>query len=118
LKCEKRFTTHERVIWGEITIYKKNGKKEVFDREKVLLGIRKACEKRPVTTEVIERMVNRIEELVRKKDGKVTTSYIGEIVSRELKKVDHVAYIRFASVYRDFADVSDFKKEIKQLVTN
>jgi transcriptional repressor NrdR len=117
LKCAKRFTTHERVEWSGIMIQKKDGRKEAFNRTKVLAGISKACEKRPVTPEVMERMVHRIEDTLRKRTGLITSSFIGELVSRELKKVDKVAYIRFASVYRDFADISDFKKEIKQLVT-
>lgn len=81
-----------------------------------MTGIQKACEKRPVSEEQIEAMTNRIEERIRKKGKEIKTSAIGEFVSHELRKVDKVAYIRFASVYRDFTDVSDFKKEIKSLL--
>lgn len=116
LKCEKRFSTHESVELGDIKIIKKNGSREDFDRTKVMAGITKACEKRPVTGEVIDKMVDRIEEKIRRRGGEVKSSIIGELVSRELKKTDKVAYIRFASVYRDFADLDDFKKEIKELI--
>ncbi|MSS74361.1 transcriptional repressor NrdR [Candidatus Pacearchaeota archaeon] len=117
LKCEKRFSTHERVEWGGLTVLKKNGERQTFDRTKVLTGIQKACEKRPVSDEMIEQMLNRIEDKMRKKGTSIKSSSIGEYVSQELKKTDKVAYIRFASVYRDFADISDFRKEIKELVT-
>lgn len=116
LKCSKRFSTHERVEWSDLTVLKKDGKRQAFDRAKVLTGIQKACEKRPVNPETIEQMVNRIEDKLRKKGTMVKSSHIGELVSNELKKADHVAYIRFASVYRDFADISDFKKEIRGLL--
>lgn len=116
LKCEKRFSTREAVEWGDFKVIKKNGTREVFAREKVKSGIVKACEKRPVSEESIEKMINVIEERVRKKSGEIPTSVIGELVSKELKKIDKVAYIRFASVYRDFTDLSDFKKEIKGLL--
>lgn len=96
-------------------VVKKDGKREAFDREKLKRGILRACEKRPVEATTIETMINKIEQNLRKKGKEVGTSAIGELVSRELKKVDQIAYIRFASVYRDFRDVSDFKKEIKEL---
>lgn len=117
LKCEKRFSTHERVEWSELRVIKKDGKREPFDRKKVEMGIVKACEKRPVDEEKVEKMLNNIEEKLRKKGKEVDSRTIGEFVSKELKKVDKVAYIRFASVYREFGDISDFKKEIKQLIT-
>lgn len=116
LKCEKRFSTHETIEWSEIKVIKKDEQKETFEREKLRAGILKACEKRPVAEERIEKMINRIEDKIRKRGSVVKSSYLGEMISRELKKIDKVAYIRFASVYRDFADVSDFKKEIKELV--
>ncbi len=81
-----------------------------------MTGIHKACEKRPVSEEQIEAMVQRIEEKIRKKGKEIKTTAIGELVSHELRKVDKVAYIRFASVYRDFTDISDFKKEITSLI--
>jgi len=116
LKCEKRFSTHETVEWSEVKVIKKNGQRESFDRNKIRLGVMKACEKRPVSEEKIEKMLNMIEEKVRKKGKEVKTDFIGELTSRELKKLDKVAYIRFASVYRDFTDISDFKKEIRDLI--
>lgn len=115
LKCGRRFSTRESVEWSELRVIKKDGRHEPFDRVKILTGIRKACEKRPVSEEQIESMVNQIEERIRKKGKEIKTSTIGELVSHELRKIDKVAYIRFASVYRDFTDVSDFKKEIKSL---
>lgn len=116
LKCKKRFSTHETIEWSEIKFIKKDGQKEIFERDKFRTGILKACEKRPITDERIEKMVNQIEDKIRKKGSVVGSKYLGEMISRELKKIDKVAYIRFASVYRDFADVSDFKKEIKELI--
>jgi len=82
----------------------------------VVSGIAKACEKRPVTKEKIEKMVDRMEQRIRKKGGIVKSDFVGEMISKELKKIDKVAYIRFASVYRDFADIADFKKEIRELL--
>ena len=115
LDCGKRFNTQEGVESVAVRVIKKDGRREDFDREKIRKGIIKACEKRPVGSEVIEKMINSIEEKIRKKGSDINSGIIGELVSKELKKVDEVAYIRFASVYREFADVSDFKKEIKGL---
>ena len=116
LKCGKRFSTRESVELSEIKVIKKNGRREPFNRDKIKTGIIKACEKRPVSEEKIEKMVNSVEEKARKKGKEVSTQVIGELVSKELKKTDKIAYIRFASVYRDFTDVSDLKKEIKRLI--
>ena len=116
LKCQKRFSTHENVEWSGLKVIKKNGQRATFDRDKIKTGILKACEKRPVSEDKVEKMINRIEERLRKKGKEVKTSFIGELVSKELKRADKVAYIRFASVYRDFTDISDFKKEIKELI--
>lgn len=116
LKCGKRFSTRESVEWSEIRVIKKDGRREAYDRNKIAAGIHKACEKRPVSEEQIESMIQRIEEKIRKKGKEIKTSAIGELVSHELRKVDKVAYIRFASVYRDFTDISDFKKEITSLI--
>lgn len=115
LKCSKRFNTLERVELGALRIIKKDGRGEDFDREKVRRGILRACEKRPVNIETIDTMIIRIEEKARKRGKEVPSQFIGELVARELKKVDHVAYIRFASVYREFADIADFKNEIRGL---
>ncbi len=112
----RRFNTHESVERSALKVIKKDGRREDFDRAKLHRGIVRACEKRPVTGETIERMITTIEERLRKKGDEVTSSTIGEFVARELKKADKVAYIRFASVYREFTDISDFKKEIRGLV--
>ena len=112
-KCKKRFTTYERVEMVDLLVHKKDGKTEHFDRAKVESGIVKACEKRPVPKEKIGKMVDEIEmELRRKKTTEVSSAEIGELVMKRLKAVDKVAYIRFASVYREFADVEDFEKEL------
>jgi len=115
--CDKRFTTYERVEQPELIVVKKDGRREKFDREKLVTGIRKACEKRPVSTEKIDIIVNSIEEKLRAEaEGKeVKSGLIGELVMRALKKLDKVAYIRFASVYRDFKDIEQFNEEIKRL---
>jgi len=116
LKCEKRFNTLEALENAGLKVIKKDGRREVFDKEKIKRGISKACEKRPISTETIEKILVNVQEKLKKMGKKeVKSEVIGEFVSRELKKVDKVAYIRFASVYRDFRDVSDFKKEIKGL---
>ncbi|PIN93718.1 transcriptional regulator NrdR [Candidatus Pacearchaeota archaeon CG10_big_fil_rev_8_21_14_0_10_31_24] len=116
LKCEKRFNTHETLEQSPLRVIKKDGRRESFDRDKLRGGVLRACEKRPVSNERIEQMINQIEEKLRKKGSEVTSVHIGELISSGLKKLDKVAYIRFASVYRDFTDISDFKKEIKELV--
>jgi len=117
LKCERRFNTFESVERAELRIIKKDGRRESFDIEKIRKGILRACEKRAIGEEKIEKMLINIEDKLRKQGKEVPSSFVGELVSRELKKVDKVAYIRFASVYRDFTDISDFKREIKELVT-
>jgi transcriptional repressor NrdR len=116
LKCKKRFNTHELVERVDLRVIKKDGKLEIFDVEKLRGGIVKACEKRPVDNEKIEKMMMNVEQKLRQKGKEVPSSFVGNLVSRELKKVDKVAYIRFASVYKDFTEVDDFKKEIKELV--
>jgi transcriptional repressor NrdR len=116
LKCKKRFTTYEQIKKAQISIIKKDNKKEEFDEEKLKSGVNKAFEKRPVLKEKIDKMISEIKQQLLKKGKKeIKSSIIGEIVSRKIKKLDNVAYIRFASVYRDFQDVNDFKKEIKEL---
>ncbi|MBX4212140.1 transcriptional regulator NrdR [Candidatus Pacearchaeota archaeon] len=115
LKCHQRFNTLESVEKIELRVIKKDGRREDFDKEKIRKGILRACEKRPVSTETIDIMIHNIEEKLRKKGKEVNSTFIGELVSRELKKIDKIAYIRFASVYKDFRDISDFKKEIKEL---
>lgn len=116
LSCSKRFTTYEKVEKGDLYIIKKDGKREKFDYMKLEKGIYKAFEKRPVPKEKIDKMINNIEENLRKKGKKeVKSSLIGEMIMRKIKSLDNVAFIRFASVYRDFQDVKDFKKEIQGL---
>ena len=117
LKCEKRFTTYERVEGLDLIIIKKDGRRENFDREKLKKGIIKACEKRPVSYEQIDDFMDKLESEIRKfKSKEIPSKIIGEKVIQGLKKLDKIAYIRFASVYRSFADVTDFQKELKELI--
>lgn len=119
LKCKKRFTTYERVEMIDLRVIKKNGDIERFDRGKVLNGILRACEKRPVKVDKAERIVDEIESELRKKDGvEIPTTVIGELIMDKLKEIDHVAYIRFASVYREFKDIEGFEKELKKIKEN
>lgn len=115
LKCKKRFTTYEKIEQGDFYVVKKDGRREKFSREKLEKGIEKAFEKRPVPKEQIDKMINEIEEQLRRKGREVKSTVIGELTMRKIKKLDHVAYIRFASVYRDFKDIKDFKDELKEL---
>jgi len=114
LKCRKRFTTYEKVEPVERYVIKKDGRRERFDRDKVFLGIIKACEKRNISHEAIEGIVKEFEEKIQNQK-EIPTKKIGEFIMNKLKKLDKIAYIRFASVYRDFHDVGDFKKELKGL---
>jgi transcriptional repressor NrdR len=114
LNCGRRFTTYERVEEAPLRVVKKDGSRVPFDREKILLGIRKACEKRPVSAEQIELAVTHIENRINKNyDREVPSTDIGEMVMEALKKLDTVAYVRFASVYREFKDPEDFVKAIR-----
>jgi len=116
LKCKRRFTSHEQPEFKDVMVIKKDGSREVFDYEKVKKGLTRACEKRPISIDKIEKTVRDIQTKLRdgnKKEIKVKT--LGEMVMKALKKLDKVAYIRFASVYREFKDIEDFKKEIKGL---
>ena len=116
LKCKKRFTTYERVEDLNLIVIKKDKRRERFDRNKLLNGILKACEKRPIPIEKIEKMVDEIEsELRKQKETEIPSKLIGKLVMEKLKKLDKVAYIRFASVYREFKDVGEFVKEVKKL---
>jgi transcriptional repressor NrdR len=116
LKCQKRFTTYERVELADIMVIKKDGKRETFNRDKLKNGIVKACEKRPVNQEQIDSVVDRIGIKVRNMDSnEIESTVIGDLVMKELKKLDKVAYIRFASVYREFEDIGEFAKEVKSL---
>jgi transcriptional repressor NrdR len=117
LPCGKRFTTYEKVEEISLYVIKKDGRRETFDREKIKRGLLSACNKRPVSLQTIEDIVNRIEiELYEKFDREVKSTRIGDLVMRELKALDHVAYVRFASVYRDFKDVGEFMRELKPML--
>lgn len=116
-KCNRRFTTYEKVEETIMMVIKKDGRREAFDRNKILIGIAKACEKRPVSMTQIEEIVDEIEKTVTNSMEKEVESYaIGELIMSHLKKVDEVAYVRFASVYRQFTDVNTFVKEIEKLL--
>jgi transcriptional repressor NrdR len=116
LKCKKRFTTYERIEQSDLFVIKKDGRKEQFSREKIENGLIKAFEKRPVSKETIEKIVNEIEEQIRKRGKKeIKSSLIGEMVIKKIKKIDNIAYIRFVSVYKEFKHLNDFKREIKEL---
>ncbi len=115
-KCEKRFTTHERMETSGLVVIKKDGSKAPYNREKIKTGLFKAFEKRPITAEQIEQAVDQIEaKLKRQEETEIPSKLIGELVMEKLKKMDKVAYIRFASVYRSFEDVESFQREIQAL---
>jgi len=117
LKCGKRFTTYEYIEEVSLMVIKKDGRREPFDRKKVLSGIIKACEKRPVSMDKMEDIVIQTERTIQKKsDREVYASRIGELVMEKLKALDDVAYVRFASVYRQFKDVGQFMVELKDIL--
>jgi transcriptional repressor NrdR len=116
LNCNRRFTTYEYIEITPIYVIKKDGRREKFDRSKIKNGVMKALEKRPVLHEKVDEMIESVEDKIRR-TGKeeIESNEIGEYVMDALKKIDHVAYIRFASVYRSFADIESFEEEIKNL---
>lgn len=115
-KCGKRFTTYERVELKPILVVKKDGKREQFDRNKIIHGVLRSCEKRPVSMDEIEKLVDSVEYKVRSMGaGEIKSTKIGNLVMTRLKKKDKIAYIRFASVYRDFTDIKSFEDEIGKL---
>lgn len=117
LKCGKRFTTHEVIETVPIIVVKRDKSREVFDRNKLTAGILRACEKRPVSLTQIEEMVDRIEAKIQSMlDREITTRQIGELAMEELKTVDEVSYVRFASVYRQFKDINTFMAELTKLL--
>src|ERR1700691_2337775 len=117
-KCNRRFTTYERIDEIPYMVVKKDGRREKFERQKLLSGLLRACEKRPVSAAKLEAIVNDTEAyLVDSPERERTTSEIGELIMSRLKAIDTVAYIRFASVYRDFTDVREFKEELERLLT-
>lgn len=117
MSCGKRFTTYEIIESVPIVVVKKDRSREVFDRDKLFNGMMRACEKRPVSVEVIEKAIDEIEaELQNSLDREVTSVKIGEYVMDKLKDIDEVAYVRFASVYRQFKDINTFMSELKKLL--
>lgn len=117
LKCGKRFTTYEYVEQVSLMVIKKDGRREPFDRKKILSGIIRACEKRPISMEKMEEIVTQVERAIQKKsDREVFSSRIGELVIEKLKVLDDVAYVRFASVYRQFKDLGQFMEELKGIL--
>lgn len=116
-KCNRRYTTYERVEEVPLFVIKKDQRREIYDRKKVLAGIHRACEKRPVPAEIQENIVTELEKLLEEKyEKEVPSSDIGEFVMEKLARIDQVAYVRFASVYRQFKDISHFMKELKTLL--
>lgn len=117
LKCEQRFTTYERIEEPYPAVIKKDGRREAFDASKILDGVRKACEKRPISTATIESCVERISRVVQELgEAEVSAQWIGEKVMAELHALDEIAYVRFASVYRSFKDINEFMSELKELL--
>jgi transcriptional repressor NrdR len=115
--CKKRFTTFERFELFPVAVIKRNGDKEPYKRDKILIGLRKAFEKRPVTSQQIEDMAYGIEAELRAEGKKeIPSSFIGMLVLKNLKEMDEIAYLRFASVYKDFKDVKEFQSELGQLL--
>ncbi len=115
--CKRRFTTYERVEESAAMVVKKDGRREPFDRSKIVGGIKRACEKRPVSIETVEQIADRVESAVAERgEREVASSFIGEIVMNELHGIDQVAYVRFASVYRSFKDIEQFMHELEDLI--
>ncbi len=119
LKCGFRFSTYEEVEILELTIVKRDGRKETYSREKLVKGLRRAFEKRPITEEKFKKLINLIErDLQALRKTEILSEQIGQIVMKQLKKADQVAYIRFASVYQSFKDAQSFKRELNKLIKN
>ncbi|MEE9200146.1 MAG: transcriptional regulator NrdR [Candidatus Brocadiales bacterium] len=117
MNCGRRYTTYERIEETPLKVIKKDGRRVAFDRSKIRIGMEKACEKRPISTDTIESAVSDIERnLYNRFDREVPTKYIGEQIMQKLKTMDKVAYVRFASVYREFKDIADFMEEVKPLI--
>lgn len=117
LKCEKRFTTYEYVEHVPLMVVKRDSRRQPFDREKIIAGIVKACEKRPVSIDKIEEVTSEIERVIQKKyDREVSAKDLGELIMEKLAMLDEVAYVRFASVYRQFRDVNQFMSELKLML--
>ena len=117
MKCKRRFTTYEYIEEIPLMVIKKDGRREAFDRNKMISGILKACEKRPVSLEKVEALVDKVEKDLRESfDKEVKVQEVGELVMENLHHLDEVAYVRFASVYRQFKDINQFMKELKGLL--
>ncbi len=118
LSCGKRFTTYEIIESLPIIVIKKDKSRETFNRDKLMTGILRACEKRPVSIDTLDNMIDEIETIIQNSlDREVSTEKIGELVMEKLKKIDEVAYVRFASVYRQFKDINTFMDELNKLLT-
>ena len=116
LSCKRRYTTYERVEETMPAVVKKDGRREPFDRSKIVSGLKKACEKRPISTATIETVTDRIEKRIQDLgETEIVSTAVGEEVMRELSQLDQVAYVRFASVYREFKDIDQFMDELKTL---
>lgn len=117
LSCKQRFTTYERVEEMLLMVIKKDGRREPFDRQKILQGLKKACEKRPISVMTLEETANRIEKkLMESGDSEIPSSIIGKEVMNRLMDLDKIAYVRFASVYKEFKDTSQFEEELKAIL--
>ena len=118
LKCEKRFTTYEYVEQVPLMVVKRDGRRQPFDRKRIIAGLVKACEKRPVSVDKLEEVTLDVERVIQKKyDREVDSKVIGELVMEKLAQLDEVAYVRFASVYRQFRDVNQFMNELKGMLS-
>lgn len=119
LHCHRRFTTYENIEESSPMVIKKDGRRESFDRKKILSGIKKACEKRPISTQQLEELVDKIEYTLQSKfEKEVDASAIGELLMELLYDLDEIAYVRFASVYRQFKDINQFMKELRVLLNH
>ena len=119
LQCAKRFTTYEMVEDLPLRVVKKDGRRMAFDRSKILNGLMKACEKRPISLQVLEETADKVEkELRNSMEREIPSRLIGEVLMKHLKNLDHVAYVRFASVYREFTDIDNFMQELEALKDN
>lgn|SRR3989338_5285697 len=118
LRCGKRFTTYERLEEIPLMVVKKDGRREPFDRKKILAGLMKACEKRPIAVQQLESLADELErKLLRADQKEVKSQMIGELIMEELPGIDEVAYVRFASVYREFRDTNQFMQTLKQMLS-
>lgn len=117
LKCSFRFSTYEEIELLDLVLVKRDGRRESYSREKLVGGLKKSCEKRPITEDLFKRLIHSIErDLQRLKKTEITSKQVGQAVMKNLKKIDSVAYIRYASVYEDFKDAQEFRKELNKLI--